>query len=120
MCKAWMACGLNPGEAISANLSPSGRLVRGCALLALPIEYVIPRQRHRVDPLRQLHLEAHQPLPAERDLGADEIHFPHPAEALVIDLTYAGAITLEAIPPCSQRVGVMQTQDFEIGNPKVE
>jgi len=83
-----------------------------------PVDYVVARQRHGIDRLGKLHLEDHQTLPAERDFGAGEIHFPHPAEALVIDLPHAIAIALKPISPCPQGLGVMEPQNLDVGNPQ--
>src|SRR6476660_3611262 len=56
--------------------SPSGGPVCGAAVLALPVEYVVARHRHRVDGFGELHLENHVILPPERNFRTDEVHLP--------------------------------------------
>src|SRR5438445_10636512 len=104
---------------MAANLRlRSGSPLGGAAVLALPVEHVVSRQRHRVDGFGNLHLENHVILPPESDFRSDEVHLPHPAEALVINCTHAVAISLELPPPRSERLGVMQAQNFDIGDPE--
>ena len=55
---------------------------------------------------------------AEGQLAADQIHLPHAAEALVIQRADAVAVALEPAAPGAQRLGIMQPQDLDIGDPQ--
>src|SRR5579864_672461 len=57
--------------------------------------HVVAGQRDRIDGLGQLHLKDQMAGAPERDLGAGQVHLPHPAEALVIDRAQAGAVLIE-------------------------
>jgi len=85
---------------------------------ALPIEHVVAGQRHGIDAIRQLHLEHQMPGVPEGEFRADQIGFPHPTEALVIERADAVAVLLETAPPLPQRLGVMQPKDLNIGDPE--
>ena len=58
------------------------------------------------------------PVAAEGDLGTDQIHLPHPAEPLVVELAYPLAVVLETAPPGAQRLGVVEAQDLDVGDPQ--
>src|SRR6266852_1082989 len=85
---------------------------------ALPVDDVVASQRHRVDRTRHLHLPDHVFVAAECDLRPGEVEFPHPAKALVVKLAYLLAIGLKALLPRTQSLGVMETQDFDVGDPQ--
>ena len=57
-------------------------------------------------------------LPSTRNEVSEsgEIELPHPAEALVIELGRFVAPRHEALTPGSERVGVVQPQDFDVGH----
>src|SRR4051794_8947501 len=115
------------GSVLSALLPQCGRgLMResrraagGFAQAAgtLPVEHVIAGQRHRLDRLRELNLEYEMAAAAKRQLAADQIYLPHAAEALVVKCADAVAVVLEPAAPGAQRLGVMQPQDLDVGDP---
>ncbi len=63
-----------------------------------------------------LDVEHHHVLPPERAFRCGQIEFPHPAEALVIKRLGLVAIGHERLSPCFQCFGVMQPQDFYVGD----
>src|SRR5260221_14754172 len=96
-----------------------GRALGGAwHVAALPVDDIVALQRYGVDGARQLHLPDHVFVAAEGDLRAGEIELPHTAEALVIELANLGPVGLEAVPPGAQRLGVVQTQYLDIGDPE--
>src|SRR3954463_12440170 len=87
---------------IRESRSAAGGLAQASG--ALRIEHVVAGQRHRVDLLRELHLEHQMTAAAEGQLGADQIQLPHAAEALVIQNADALAVALEPAAPGAQRL----------------
>src|SRR5688500_4260002 len=73
----------------------AGRVFGRPAVGAFPLENVVAGEGDRVERLGQLHLEDEMTVAAKGDLGADQVHLPHPAEALVVELADALAIVLE-------------------------
>ncbi len=64
----------------------------------------------------ELDLEIHQVPVAERDLRADQVVLPHPAEALVVDRLHPVALGEEALAPLAERHRVVHPQDFHVGD----
>src|ERR1043166_9945014 len=57
---------------------------------------VVARDRNHTLPLRQLKLEYHHVLLAERHFGRREIELPHPHETLIVELFQIIAVREEA------------------------
>src|ERR1035437_8244426 len=77
---------------------------------------IVARHRDDVLAFRELYLEYHQGLFAERHFRAGEIELPHPHEAPIIDALDLLAMRQESLAPSLQRFGVMQAQDLDIGD----
>src|ERR1700733_6089383 len=88
------------------------------AKLSLPLEDVIPGQRNLFLPLGELELHDHGAVDAERSFRASEIEFPHAAEALVVKLCSLISTRHKPLAPNTQRLGIMQAQDFNVRHVK--
>src|SRR5665648_911899 len=99
-------------------LARGGLLAVPGAKLALVFADIVTGQRQDALILGQLKLDYHEVLIAERRLGAREIHFPHPAEALAEPFRRRVPGGAEALAPVAQGDGVMQPQDGNVGGEK--
>ena len=85
---------------------------------ALRLEHIVAGDRQGVDLLGQLQLEDHHVRSRKATSQSREVELPHPAEALVVDRGDLGALGLEALAPVAQRLGVVQAQDLDVGDPQ--
>lgn len=77
---------------------------------------IVTRHWDDVLTFRELDLEYHQGLFAERHFRAGEIELPHPHELLVVNALDVGAVREEAFAPVFQGLGIVQAQDFIVGH----
>src|SRR5216683_3867673 len=77
---------------------------------------VVARDRNNALPFRELDLEHHHILSAERHFRRSKIKLPHAHEALIIEALRLLSVSVETLTPGLQRVGIVQAQDFDVGN----
>src|SRR5689334_22058086 len=82
------------------------------------IENVVPADRGGVAPARQQHVEDLLRAGSEHHLGANQIKLPHAAEALVVYLSDASPVLLEAHVPLAQGHRIVQPQELAVGHPE--
>lgn len=102
------------GRRLRRLAGPVAHLVHGERLLGLAD--IVAGHRQHVVPARQLDLEVDEVLPAERGFRAGEVELPHAAEAFVVDRLDLVAVGHEALAPRLQRLGIVQPQDFDVGD----
>ena len=77
---------------------------------------IVARDRHDALPLGELDLHHHHVLLAERHFGSREIELPHAHEALVVNALHLLAVGEKPLAPSFERFGIMQAQDFDVGD----
>src|SRR5580704_4584963 len=88
------------------------------AEFGLPLQDVIPGQWDRFLAIRELELHDHVAVDPERSFRATEIEYPHAAEALVVKLCSVISTRHKPLAPNTQRLGIMQSQNFNIRHVK--
>src|SRR6266852_2931256 len=76
----------------------------------------VARDRNNALPFRELDMEHHHILSAERHFRRSKIKLPHAHEALIIEALRLLSVSVETLTPGLQRVGIVQAQDFDVGN----
>ena len=80
---------------------------------------VIARRRHDALALGHLDLEHHHVALAERHLGGGQVELPHAHEALIVEPHDLVAMGEEALAPGLERLGIVELQDFDVGDDQV-
>ena len=77
---------------------------------------VVAGQRNGADIVGELKLKDDEIAETEAGLGAGEVIFPHPAEALVVERRRLLPARHETVVPGFQRLCIMQPQNFDVGH----
>src|SRR5262245_5001959 len=96
----------------------SGAVGFDLCIMALYVGDVVAHNWRRIALPSKQHLEDKLASGPKHQFGTDEIELPHSAKALIIHISDLCATGLEAPAPVVEGLGIVQTQEFNIGHPQ--